>query len=177
MDALSAFTIALADPGDSAARLLIEAHLAHSNETTPQISNHAMGVEALRGSGIRFWTVTDETGDVVGCGALKPLSDGTAEVKSIHIAKGARGRGLARAMMAHLIDIADREGTTALVLETGSKEEYSPARGLYEALGFGYCGPIPGYAPDPNSVFMRLGLDPAASKPQEGQQRSRSSTG
>ena len=177
MDTLNAFTIALTDPGDSAARRLIRAHLAHSSESTPQTSNHSMDSEALRGSGIRFWTLADETGDVVGCGALKPLHDGTVEVKSVHIAEVARGRGLARAMMGHLIEVARREGATAVVLETGSQDEYSPARGLYEALGFGYCDPIPGYGPDPNSVFMRLGLDPAGQTPQERPVRSLSSTG
>jgi len=63
--------------------------------------------------------------------------------------------------MAHMITVARDDGVDALVLETGHSEAYAPARRLYETLGFVYCGPIPGYEPDPNSVFMRLGLDPA----------------
>ena len=165
MDSLDDITIERADPGDADVRPLIAAHMAHSFESAPQSSNHAMDIQALKGSGIRFWTLSDSTG-VLGCGALKPLPDGTAEVKSVHIVQAARGRGLARRLMMHLIETAHRKGTRALVLETGSMEDYKPARGLYTALGFTCCDPIPGYAPDPNSVFLRLALDPAERSPQ-----------
>ena len=165
MDALGGFSIDRADPGDVSVRLLIEAHLAHSWDSTPQTSNHTLGVAALRGQGIRFWTVSDNIG-VVGCGALKALSDQTAEVKSVHVAHAARGRGVAKMLMEHLIETARQGGTKALVLETGSMDDYKPARGLYKALGFTFCGLIPGYDLDPNSVFMRLALDPAEPWPQ-----------
>jgi len=156
MDPLGDFTIDLADPGDAEVRPLIAAHLAHSGGSTPPSSDHAMGIQGLQGPGIRFWTISDATG-VLGCAALKQLPDGTAEVKSVHVARAARGRGVARRLMAHIIETARRENTTALVLETGVVDGFSAARGLYESLGFAYCGPIPGYKPDPNSTFMRLG--------------------
>ena len=165
MDPLGGFTIKRCDPGDAVARPLVEAHLAHSYSTTPQTSNHTMDVQALREPDIRFWTLSDKRG-VVGCGALKSLPDGTTEVKSVHIASVARGRGLGRVMMAHLIGAARLEGAGALVLETGTMPEYSAARGLYAALGFEHCGPIYGYNLDPNSAFMRLPLDPTKLSPQ-----------
>lgn len=150
------------DPGSDDLRDLIAAHLEHGAAATGEASNHTMGVQDLRQPGIGFWALYD--GDrPVGCGALKPLPDGSAEVKSVHVARAARGRGLARCIMQHLAETARADGHVALVLETGSDRvpAYDAARALYETLGYEYCGPIPGYAPDPNSVFMRLGLDPA----------------
>lgn len=160
MDPLSQLTIARADPGDHAVQPLIGAHLAHSSATTPDASNHSLNVTALQAPGIRFWSIAEQS-SVLGCGALKTLPQDMAEVKSVHVLSAARGRGVAQALMTHLIDIARRDGTRNLVLETGSNQDFTPARRLYERLGFTYCGPIPGYSADPNSVFMRLPLDPA----------------
>jgi putative acetyltransferase len=45
-------------------------------------------------------------------------------------------------------------------LETGSDHltGFEAARALYERLGYQYCGVLPGYQPDPLSVFMRYDL-------------------
>ncbi len=148
-----------ADPGAKDLRPIIQAHLAHSWDATPQTSNHTLDIDALREPGIRFWAIY-EAGKPLGCGALKALPDGTAEVKSVHVVAAARGRGLARVIMNHLADLARAEGVSALVLETGANHlsEYDAARKLYETLGYSYCDPIYGYDADPNSAFMRLDL-------------------
>ncbi|CAD0183980.1 putative N-acetyltransferase YsnE [Ruegeria sp. THAF57] len=153
--------IRLADPTSPALRPVVQAHFAHSETAGPAESNHTMDAEGLAGPGIRFWAMYDG-GQAVGCGALKALPDGTAEVKSVHVLADARGRGLARIMMTRLAEIARAEGVTALVLETGADilSEYDAARKLYESLGYSYCGPIFGYKEDPNSAFMRLALEP-----------------
>jgi len=157
MDPLGDFKIDLADPGHADVHPLILAHLEHTRASSPPSSVHSMDIEGLRGPGTRFWTISDSDG-ALGCAALKQLPDGTAEIKSVHVARAARGRGLARRLMVHLIGIARAEKTAALVLETGSYEVFAPARGLYESLGFSYCDPILGYEADPHSAFMRLGL-------------------
>lgn len=148
-----------ADPAAADIRPIIDSHLAHSRATTPPGSIHAMTADDLRRDGLRFWALYED-GAAVGCGALKPLPDGLVEVKSVHVAAAARGRGLARIIMAHLIDVARRDGHRAMVLETGSAllPGFDAARGLYASLGFHSCDAIPGYAPDPNSAFMRLSL-------------------
>lgn len=153
--------IRAADPGAEDLRPIIQAHLSHSWGATPQTSNHTLDVDALREPGIRFWALY-EAGKAMGCGALKTLPDGTAEVKSVHVVAAARGRGLAQVIMTYLADLARAEGVSALVLETGAAHlsEYEAARKLYEALGYSYCGPIFGYDDDPNSAFMRLALEP-----------------
>ncbi|EEE37730.1 acetyltransferase, gnat family [Rhodobacteraceae bacterium KLH11] len=148
-----------ADPGSENIRPIIDAHLVHSWDATPQTSNHTLDAKSLREPGIRFWALFEDDAPL-GCGALKALPDGTAEVKSVHILAAARGRGLARVLMTHLADLARTEGISALVLETGAAHlpEYDAARKLYEALGYAYCAPIYGYTEDPNSAFMRLDL-------------------
>lgn len=119
-----------------------------------------MSVEELAAEpGLRFWVLYE--GDVpLGCGALKPLADGTVEVKSVHVVEAARGRGLARVLMEHLEGEARAAGHLAMVLETGSAAlpAYDAARALYERLGYTYCDVLPGYRRDPNSAFMRRAL-------------------
>ncbi len=46
----------------------------------------------------------------------------TAEVKRMYVAPGARGLGLARAMLAHLEETARAAGAEAMVLETGMRQ-------------------------------------------------------
>ena len=150
-----------ADPGAENLRPVVEDHLAHSQSAGPDDSNHTMGVDGLRGAGIQFWALFDDERARRGA-QLKQLPDGSAEVKSVHIIEAARGRGLARQMMAFLAQTAQAEGVNALVLETGSDllPAYDSARKLYEKLGYSYCEPIYGYDDDLNSAFMRLDLAP-----------------
>ena len=70
-----------------------------------------------------------------------------------------RRRGVARAMLEHIVAEARRRGYARLSLETGSMEEFAPARALYARRGFTTCAAFAGYGPDPNSVFMTLALD------------------
>lgn len=153
-------SIRRADPRSPDIAAIIAAHLAHSAATTPAASIHAMSVDQMAAQpGLAFWAIYDgET--ALGCGALKPLGDGTVEVKSVHILASARGRGLARRIMEHLEAEARKQGHTAMVLETGSDQltGFEAARALYERLGYVYCDVLPGYQPDPLSAFMRRDL-------------------
>ena len=87
-------------------------------------------------------------------GAYKRLSGDHAEIKSMHVLHEVRGRGLARAMVDHLMAAAQADGIARLSLETGPQASFAAARGLYETAGFGYCGPFEGYGDDPHSAFM-----------------------
>jgi putative acetyltransferase len=72
----------------------------------------------------------------------------------MHTAVEARGRGVGRAVVRHLLAVARENGCERVSLETGSMEAFLPARELYESFGFSYCPPFGDYAPDPNSVFL-----------------------
>ena len=67
-------------------------------------------------------------------------------------------KGVASAILQHIINEAKMRGYTKLSLETGSMEAFRPAHQLYESFGFTYCAPFDNYSDDPNSVFMTINL-------------------
>ena len=136
---------------------LIAAHKALMLEHSPPESSHALLLDGLKHPSITMWTMW--LGErLVGCGALKALSETAGEIKSMHTLAERRGQGLGRRMLEHILKQAKARSYTDLYLETGSMDGFLPARRLYEAYGFEYCGPFADYVPDPNSVFMRLQL-------------------
>jgi GNAT superfamily N-acetyltransferase len=62
------------------------------------------------------------------------------EVKRMYVVPAARGRGLARTMLAHLERTAAEAGADVVVLETGLRQPEAIA--LYESSGY---RPIPGF--------------------------------
>lgn len=140
---------------------LLEAHLKLMRETSPPESVHALDLDGLRAPEVTFWTVWDGA-TLLGCGALKQLDPAQGEIKSMHTAAAARGRGVARAMLAHILAEARARGYRRLSLETGSMAAFAPARALYARFGFRDCPPFGDYLLDPNSVFMTLELQPEA---------------
>jgi GNAT superfamily N-acetyltransferase len=75
-----------------------------------------------------------DDGDALGCGALRALAAGAAEVKRMYVAPAARGRGVANALLAELEDAARQRGWTTLRLETGPRQP--EAIGLYSRAGY-----------------------------------------
>jgi ribosomal protein S18 acetylase RimI-like enzyme len=61
-------------------------------------------------------------------------STSTAEIKRMYVAPAARGRGLARAMLAHLERTAFEAGASVSILETGTRQPEAIA--LYESSGY-----------------------------------------
>ena len=133
--------------------LLHQRHTEAMHFDTPPESIYMMDAGALAAPGIRFF-VMREGGRAIGMGAFKRLGGDHAEIKSMHVLHEVRGRGLARAMVEHLMAAAKADGIGRLSLETGPQASFAAARGLYERAGFGYCGPFEGYGDDPNSAFM-----------------------
>mgnify|MGYP006206257749 CR=1 FL=1 len=144
-------------------RQLLQEHLADMHSISPAESVHALDVAAFSAPEIAFWTVRDGQ-MLLGCGALKELSPKQGEIKSMRTASGARRRGVATVMLAHLLDVARDRGYERVSLETGSDEFFAPARRLYRSRGFIECPPFADYRLDPHSVFMtmRLGASPAS---------------
>ncbi len=92
-------------------------------------------------------------------GAIKRLAPHHAQIKSMHTAEAARGRGIGRAMLDHLLHVARARGFRRVSLETGTMAAFAPARALYESAGFVRCGPFGGYQPSEDNMFMTLDLD------------------
>ncbi|MEU8898064.1 GNAT family N-acetyltransferase [Nocardia sp. NPDC048505] len=136
---------------------LLTAHLADMHVHSPEDSVHALDLDALRKPEITFWSAR-EHGELVGCVALKELDPTHGEIKSMRTAAGHTGRGIAAALLTHLVAAARARGYQRLSLETGTAEFFAPAVRLYQRHGFELCPPFADYAPDPHSVFLTLRL-------------------
>jgi GNAT superfamily N-acetyltransferase len=86
----------------------------------------------------------------LGCGALRPIDETTAEVRRMYVAQEARRAGVAKAVLAELERHALALGYSQLKLETGFRQR--PAMALYEACGFRRIEAFGPYADDPASV-------------------------
>ena len=73
-------------------------------------------------------------GQPVGCGAIRPLEPGVAEVKRMFVVPQARGRGISRVILAEIELAASEMGYGRLRLETGIRQPEAIA--LYESAGF-----------------------------------------
>lgn len=133
--------------------LLFQRHTADMHADTPPESIHMMDKSALATPGIRFFVLRDG-GEPLAMGAFKRIDATHAEIKSMHVLTEARGRGLSKAMLEHLVAAAKADGFARLSLETGVQPTFIAARALYERAGFEECPPFEGYEEDPNSVFM-----------------------
>ena len=137
---------------------LLETHLAHMRAISPPESVHALDLDKLRQPEITFWTIWNGD-DLVGCGALKELDPSHGEIKSMRTAAAHLRKGVAAAMLEHVINESRRRGYRRLSLETGSGPGFDAALAFYEKHGFTYCGPFAEYTDDPFSRFMTLELD------------------
>jgi putative acetyltransferase len=71
---------------------------------------------------------------VVGCGAIVPVDQWTAELKRMYVRPEFRGRGVGRRLLSALEALAVSGGFTTVRLETGIRQP--EAIGLYESAGY-----------------------------------------
>jgi putative acetyltransferase len=136
-----------------AVRGLLAEHLHSMTLHSPPESIHALDLTGLQAADVTFWSVWDGT-ELLGCGALKELDPAHGEIKSMRTASRHLRRGVARAMLGHILAEARRRGYARLSLETGTAAAFEPAHRLYASAGFVLCCPFADYAEDPYSVFM-----------------------
>lgn len=145
------------DPTAADVRALLARHLAFTSAASPPEDCHALDVDALAAADALFFSARCD-GRLLGVAALQQIDDRHVELKSMHTAGAARGRGVGRAMLEHLVAEAGDRGCTRVSLETGSMAEFAPARSLYESAGFEPCGPCGHYVASSNSAWMTLDL-------------------
>lgn len=155
---MSHFRVEADDPASADVQALLERHLSFARDESPPEDVHALDVTGLLVEDVSFFSVRLD-GELLGVGALKHLDTDHAELKSMHTSQAARRRGVARAMLEHLVGTARSRGYQRVSIETGSMDAFVPARALYSAAGFEVCEPFGDYVLSPNSVFMTLTLD------------------
>ncbi len=147
--------IARDDPRVPDVRALLERHLAFARENSPPGSVHALDLEALSSPSISFFSCRNE-GRLLAVGAIRMLDAGHAELKSMHTAEAARGRGVGRSMVDFLVEYARERGARRVSIETGATEPFAPAREMYASAGFVPCEPFGDYVDDGFSTCMTL---------------------
>jgi putative acetyltransferase len=150
--------ISIDDPGADDVRALLQRHLAYARANTKPDEVYALDVEALVDSAVTFFSCRVD-GEVLGVAALKHLDDRHAEIKSMHTAEEARGRGIGRTLVDHLIAVARDRGYRRVSLETGSGPAFAAARRLYASAGFTPCGSFGDYVASPNSTYLTRSLN------------------
>ena len=138
-------------------RRLVLAH-ASARATTPGIEHMRADAARLPGPYVPprggLWLA--HANDVgIGCVALRPLDDETAEVKRMYVDPAWRGQGVGRALMETLIAGARARGCSTLRL--GTLHDMTTAIALYHSLGF---TPIDRYRADEliDTRFYELSL-------------------
>ena len=89
---------------------------------------------------------------------LRELGADGAEIKSMRTHPAQQRRGVARALLDHLVRIARARGYRRLRLETGTAPMFAAANRLYEHAGFVDAEAFGGYPPSPHNRFMTLVL-------------------
>ena len=150
---MTALSVTRAGVDDPAVTALLMRHFDLMRASSPEESCHVMEPGTLLERDAALFAARD--GDaVLGVGAIAVIGDAHGELKSMHTAAEARGRGVARAVLEALLAHARDIGLSRVSLETGTADMFAPARTLYAAHGFVDCPPFGDYALDPLSVFM-----------------------
>lgn len=96
--------------------------------------DHEPGEKPTADSVPVFLVARTLAGEAVGCGGLRPLAGGGAEIKRMFVAPSVRGTGVAVALLRAIEEEARAMGLDRLVLETGT--EQPDAMRFYEREGY-----------------------------------------
>jgi len=152
-----ALLIAADDPRADDVRAVLELHLAFTRTTSPPEHVHALDLDGLLDPAVTLYSARRD-GAVLGVGAIKRLDDAHGELKSMHTVEQARGQGVGRAMVGHLLSVAAGRGYRRVSLETGAQPAFAAARALYAKVGFTSCPPFASYTVNPYSTCMKIDL-------------------
>jgi GNAT superfamily N-acetyltransferase len=139
--------------GSEVASRLIGALNAELDERYPEPGvNHFRLDEGEVAEGRGGFFVAYRGDRAVGCGAVRLLDEGAAEVKRMYVIPEERGGGVGKAILAVLEGEARRLGCTRLLLETGIRQ--AEALALYRRAGFVEIPPFGEYGTSPlNQCF------------------------
>jgi putative acetyltransferase len=136
---------------------LLRLHLRGMHENGPPGSVYALDLSGLQASNVSFYTAWEgET--LLGMGALKEIDAVSGEIKSMRTDPIHLRKGVAAALLEHLITTAGSRGYRRLSLETGSGPYFEPALALYRKRGFVNGGVFGEYIQSDFNQFLHLDL-------------------
>ena len=142
-------------PADPRVRRLVDMLDRLQISLYPAESNHLDPIEALERDNVTVFAAF-VAGEVVGCGAVKRISERYGEIKRMYVDSNARGRGIGTALMETLESSLLAHGIDLARLETGIHQPEALA--LYERRGYVRIPPFGDYRDDPLSVFFEKRL-------------------
>lgn len=151
------FEIRVDDLTGEPIRALLALHLGGMHDSSPPGHVFALDLSGLQQPDVTVWSVWDGPA-LAGIGALKEVGDGTGELKSMRTDPGHLRKGVAGALLEHIIGEARRRGLSRLSLETGRGAPFEPALALYRKRGFAAGEPFADYRPSEFSQFLHLVL-------------------
>jgi putative acetyltransferase len=146
-----------ADFGDDRVKALLVRHLEGMHANSPPGHVFALDWSGLQKPEISFYALWEDE-ELLGFGALKELGPRAGEIKSMRTADTHLRRGVAAAILEHIIAEARRRGYTCLSLETGSGQAFEAALKLYRKYGFTEGRAFGDYEKSPFNQFLHLDL-------------------
>jgi len=137
---------------------LLQYHLDGMHQNSPPEQVHALDVSDLQLPEVSFWTAWQDD-ELLGCGAVKELTNTTAEIKSMRTHANHLRKGVAAGILDHILMIAAQRGYSQLFLETGSGLAFEPALSLYKKYGFQQGDAFANYEASDFSQFLFLKLE------------------
>jgi putative acetyltransferase len=145
------------DLSGDATRALLAIHLSGMHSSSPPGQVFALDLTGLRAADVTVWTAW-EGGALAGVGALKALGNGDGEIKSMRTHPEHLRKGVAAALLDHIIAEARVRGCRRLSLETGSGPAFDAALALYRKRGFRDGEAFGGYERSDFNQFLHLSL-------------------
>ena len=121
--------------GDERVVALLRAHLAGMHQSGPPGSVYALDLSGLTAPQISVYSAWQGEA-LLGIGALKELESSAGEIKSMRTDPAHVRKGVAAALLEHILCVARARGYHRLSLETGSGPPFEAALSLYRKYGF-----------------------------------------
>ncbi|HUB90712.1 MAG TPA: GNAT family N-acetyltransferase [Dyella sp.] len=145
------------DLSSPATQALLRLHLSGMHANSPPGHVFALDLSGLKAPNVTVWSAWNG-GDICGISALKQLDANAGEIKSMRTHPDYLRRGVAAALLEHMIDEARRRGLRRLSLETGSGASFEPALALYRRRGFVNGEAFSDYQKSDFNQFLHLHL-------------------
>ncbi len=145
------------DLNDERVLSLVRAHLAGMQDNSPPGSVYALDLSGITQPDVSIFTAWEREA-LLGIVALRELDSTTGEVKSMRTDANHLRKGVAAALLEHILNVARERRYQRLSLETGSGRCFDPAIELYRKYGFLNGTAFGAYTQSEFNQFMHLDL-------------------